>query len=68
MPQNVSDMKQIAINHKKKKNTSFGSDDFQNCADNQDIASESYSKPTVNPKIQVFQCRCLVEAGGLLYF
>lgn len=38
----------------------------QNCADNQDVALESYSRPAVNPKIEVVQCRCFLERGGLL--
>lgn len=38
----------------------------QNCADNQNMASESYSRPAVNPKIHVVQCTCFLEGGGLL--
>jgi len=39
----------------------------QNCAGNQDVASKSYSRPAVNPKIQVVQHRHLVEGGHLLF-
>lgn len=38
----------------------------QNCADSQDMASESYSRRAVNPKIQVVQHRCFLEEGVLL--
>lgn len=35
---------------------------------NQNMASESYSRLTVNPKIQVVQCKCFLEGGALLLF